>query len=159
MYVVWTYRKCLMVNDDVWKVYSRQCLSSELSSQSSSLSHTHTSGMHSPSLRHWKWLSSHVTWAVRIHTDVSLLTTPECDTYTVKTFLSNEIAKYFNPACIFIVIHFNLRQSCSSVSSMQSDVPSQCHSSGIHRPVPHRNCPNSHPAHNYRFQFLPFFWQ
>lgn len=42
----------------------------------------------------------------------------------------------------------NSRQSCSSESSTQSDVPSQCQSPGIHRPVPQRNCPNSHPKHN-----------
>lgn len=52
------------------KMYLRQCcLSSEPSSQSSSSSHTHTSGIHSPSLKHWKWLSSHVTWAVGTHTE------------------------------------------------------------------------------------------
>lgn len=45
----------------------------------------------------------------------------------------------------------NSRQSCSSESSTQSDVPSQCQLSGIHRPVPQRNCPNSHPVHSYSF--------
>lgn len=40
------------------------------------------------------------------------------------------------------------RQSCSSESSTQSEVPSQCQSPGIHRPVPQRNCPDSHPMNN-----------
>ena len=38
------------------------------------------------------------------------------------------------------------RQSCSSESSTQSDVPSQCQSPGMQRPVPQRYWPSSHPA-------------
>lgn len=48
----------------------------------------------------------------------------------------------------------NSRQSCSSESSTQSDVPSQCQLPGIHRPVAQRNCPNSHPEHSQNSTLL-----
>lgn len=42
-------------------------------------------------------------------------------------------------------IRFHSRQLASSESSVQSAMPSHRQPSGTHLPVPHRNCPGSHP--------------